>query len=114
MSRTRALLLLAAESDHTFERATVRGREYWVGRCIHCQSKVTVPLASDEPASGTLEHIIPKHHGGTDALENLSVACARCNQGKGKRLDKRRRDDPTLVRVIAALQERRRARQRPP
>ncbi|HET8933674.1 MAG TPA: HNH endonuclease [Polyangiales bacterium] len=112
MSRTRALLLLAAESDQTFERATIRGREYWVGRCIHCQSKVTVPLASDEPASGTLEHIIAKHHDGTNALENLSVACARCNRGKGKRLDKRRRDDPTLTRVIAALQEHRRARQR--
>ncbi|HTU60075.1 MAG TPA: HNH endonuclease [Polyangiales bacterium] len=112
MGRTRALLLLAAESDNTFERVTVRGREYWVGRCIHCQSKVTVPLDQDEPAQGTLEHIVPKHHGGSDALDNLSVACARCNQGKGKRLDKRRRDDPTLTRVIAALQERRRERQR--
>jgi 5-methylcytosine-specific restriction endonuclease McrA len=112
MGRTRALLLLAAESDNTFERVTVRGREYWVGRCIHCQSKVSVPLADDEPAMGTLEHIVPKHHGGSDALDNLSVACARCNQGKGKRLDKRRRDDPTLMRVIAALQERRRERQR--
>ena len=112
MSRTRALLLRAAESDRTFERVTVRGREYWVGRCIHCQSKVSVPLAHDEPASGTLEHIVARNHGGTDAIENLSVACARCNQGKGKRLDKRRRDDPTLTRVIAALQERRRERLR--
>ena len=112
MGRTRALLLLAAENDNTFERVTVRGSEYWVGRCIHCQSKVSVPLAAGEPASGTLEHIVPKHHGGSDALENLSVACARCNQGKGKRLDKRKRDDPTLTRVIAALQERRRERQR--
>lgn len=112
MGRTRALLLRAAESDRTFEQVTLQGRQYWVGRCIHCQSKVSVPLASDEPASGTLEHIIPKNHGGTDEPENLSVACARCNQGKGKRLDKRRRDDPTLTRVIAALQERRRERQR--
>jgi 5-methylcytosine-specific restriction endonuclease McrA len=114
MSRTRRLLLSAAESDNTFVRTVLRGREYWVGRCIHCQSKVSVPLTADEPASATLEHIVPRNHGGTDHPENLAVACARCNQGKGKRLDHRRKDDPTLQRVIAALRERRRERLRAP
>jgi 5-methylcytosine-specific restriction endonuclease McrA len=71
-----------------------------------------VPLRPEEPSNATLEHIVPKHHGGTDAPENLAVACARCNQGKGKRLDKRRADDPTLVKVIATLQERRKQRLR--
>jgi 5-methylcytosine-specific restriction endonuclease McrA len=112
MSRTRRLLLSAAESDNTFERVNLHGRDYWVGRCIHCQSKVSVPLSVEEPANATLEHIVPKNHGGTDTPENLAVACARCNQGKGKRLDKRRADDPTLARVIATLQQRRSERLR--
>lgn len=112
MSRTRRLLLSAAASDNTFERVSLRGHEYWVGRCIHCASKVSIPLSDDEPAHGTLEHIVPRHHGGTDEPDNLAVACARCNQGKGKRLDKRRADDPTLARVIATLQARRRERLR--
>jgi len=112
MSRTRRLLLRAAESDNTFERTRLRGGESWVGRCIHCQSKIVVPIADGEPASATLEHILPKHHGGTDDPDNLALACARCNQGKGKRLDHRRLDDPTLASVIATLQERRRQRLR--
>jgi len=112
MSRTRRLLLRAAESDSTFVQTELRGSAAWVGRCIHCQSKVVVPLADDEPASATLEHIVPKNHGGTDDPDNLALACARCNQGKGKRLDPRRADDPTLTRVIATLQERRRQRLR--
>ena len=112
MSRTRRLLLAVAASDNTFERVSLRGSEYWVGRCIHCASKVSIPLADDEPAHGTLEHIVPRNHGGSDEPDNLAVACARCNQGKGKRLDKRRADDPALLRVIATLQARRRERLR--
>jgi 5-methylcytosine-specific restriction endonuclease McrA len=113
-SRTRRLLLAAAESDATFERVSHRDGEYWVGKCIHCQSRVSVPLAANEPAHATLEHIIPKTHGGSDALENLAVACQRCNQGKGTRLDHRPRHDPKLREVIETLQARRRARLRQP
>lgn len=108
--RTRALLRTAAESDTTFTRTTVRGREYLVGKCIHCQTKVSVPLDPNEHAHATLEHIVPKNHGGKDEPENLAVACQRCNQGKGKRLDLRARNDETLQRVIATLQARRRER----
>lgn len=112
--RTRRLLLAAAASDATFERVPDRGVEYLVGKCIHCQSRVSVPLDPREPAHATLEHIVPRTHGGSDELENLAVACQRCNQGKGKRLDSRPRNDPTLQQVIATLQARRRARLRPP
>lgn len=31
----------------------------------------------------TIEHLIPKAAGGTDARHNLAMACARCNQEKG-------------------------------
>jgi 5-methylcytosine-specific restriction endonuclease McrA len=110
--RTRRLLLAAAESDSTFERVSDREGEYWVGKCIHCQSRVSVPLDWSEPAHATLEHIVPRTHGGGDDLENLAVACQRCNQGKGKRLDHRPRNDPKLQQVIETLQTRRRARLR--
>ncbi|MET0387247.1 MAG: HNH endonuclease [Polyangiales bacterium] len=112
--RSRQLLRAAAESDNTFERVTRGGREYWVGQCIHCRTRVSVPLDPDERAHATLEHIVPRHHGGSDDPENLAVACQRCNQGKGRRLDLRARNDDTLQRVITLLQERRRARLREP
>jgi 5-methylcytosine-specific restriction endonuclease McrA len=110
--RTRRLLWAAAESDTTFQRVAIRGRHYWLGKCIHCQTQVSVPLDADEPAHATLEHIVPRHHGGGDEPANLAVACQRCNQGKGRRLDNRRRGDEALERVIALLQARRRARLR--
>jgi 5-methylcytosine-specific restriction endonuclease McrA len=112
--RTRRLLLAAAESDATFARVSSRGGDYLVGRCIHCQTRVSVPLDVNERAHATLEHIVPKSHGGDDALENLAVACRRCNQGKGKRLDHRAWNDPKLQQVIATLRLRRRERLRAP
>lgn len=112
--RTRRLLLAAASTDSTFQRQSARGREYLVGKCIHCQTPVSVPLDPDEAAHATLEHIMPKHHGGGDEPENLAVACRRCNQGKGRRLDPRRLDDATLQQVIRTLHERRRSRLRDP
>lgn len=33
-----------------------------------------------------IEHIIPKFHGGTDALSNLALACIDCNLFKGANL----------------------------
>jgi len=110
--RVRKLLLAAAERDATFERMQLDGAEAWVGRCIHCNSRVVVPLDARTPASGTLEHIVPRNHGGGDDPENLAVSCARCNHGKGRRLDVRRRNDPRLQHVIELLQARLRERLR--
>lgn len=112
--RTHTLLLWAAATDATFERTVVDGWDALVGKCIHCQRSVCVPVVSDGPCGGTVEHIHPRHHGGDDSLENLAVACPRCNAGKGMRLDHRRASDPTLRRVVATLQERRRSRWRDP
>jgi len=33
-----------------------------------------------------IEHVIPKIHGGTDALDNLALACIDCNLHKGPNL----------------------------
>jgi 5-methylcytosine-specific restriction endonuclease McrA len=112
VSRRHRLLLRVAETDRTCELRHVRGRELWVGRCLHCRAKVTVPLDPREPASATLEHIVPRNHGGDDSLTNLALACASCNHAKGRRLDCRRANDETLVRVIAELRRARQERMR--
>lgn len=112
MSRNHRLLLRVAESDRTCELRQLRGREVWVGRCLHCRAAVTVPLDAREPASATLEHILPRNHGGDDALTNLALACASCNHAKGRTLDCRPARDETLLRVVAQLLRARQLRMR--
>lgn len=113
--RTSRLLLWCAATDRTFERAVAAdGQPVLSGKCIHCNARHTLTEAGAPLTSATVEHIIPRTHGGTDALDNLAIACARCNIGKGHRLDDRPWHDPTLQRVIATLQARRAARSRPP
>lgn len=104
-------LILAAGTDRTFRRKEVGGRKSLAGKCIHCRRAIVVDLEGG-PSSATLEHIVPRTHGGDDSVENLALACARCNQGKGSRLDHRRFDDPKLQEVIATLKARREERRR--
>ena len=115
-SRSERLLIWAAATDSTFQwwPSDERYNEALIGKCIHCRCTLTVELIGKRRQIATVEHIVPKHHGGTDELTNLAVACAKCNNGKGVRLDHRRADDPTLQKVIATLQERRRERWREP
>jgi 5-methylcytosine-specific restriction endonuclease McrA len=113
VSRHHRLLLAVAESDSTFALREVRGQLMWVGRCLHCRARVTVPLDARSSASATLEHIVPRTHGGDDALPNLGLACASCNHAKGRKLDSRHASDETLKRVIEALRSERMARMRP-
>jgi hypothetical protein len=113
-ARTKRLLLWCAATDATFELARVGDRTVLAGRCIHCKRKLAIDLEGNPLGQETVEHIIPRTHGGTDAIENLAIACSRCNQGKGARLDPRRWEDETLQRVIAGLQARRAERMRPP
>lgn len=103
-----------AATDSTFERARLADREVLVGKCIHCNRKLSLELDGAPVTHATLEHIVPRTHGGTDELDNLAIACFRCNSGKGHRLDWRRTDDPTLQRVIGTLQARQRERRRKP
>jgi len=109
-NRKRRLLLRVAASDSTFERKQLGGEWVLEGKCIHCRKKLA--LATDgTPLNGaTLEHIVPKNHGGTDELVNLAIACARCNAEKGLRHDHKHRNDPSLRAIVARLQARRRER----
>jgi hypothetical protein len=112
--RTRGLLLWCAATDRTFVRRRVGVDDALVGKCLHCGTKLVVGLAGEALSTATVEHILPRHHGGTDTLENLGVACARCNATKGYRHDCQPPSDPTLRHVVDTLLERRRARMRPP
>ncbi len=110
--RRRVLDIIA--TDSTFERTDFRGREVWLGKCLHCNAHLMVDLNGDPISRATIEHIIPRTHGGTDALENLGLACARCNQGKGTRHDPRYLKDARAQELVTRLQARRRERWRDP
>ncbi len=114
MSRSHRLLLWAAATDRTFELREDDGAQRLVGKCIHCRRRLAIDVRGRGPSVATVEHILPKTHGGTDALENLAVACRRCNSSKGVRVDGRRVDDPVLQAVIATLRARRAQRMRAP
>lgn len=110
----RRKILSIVHTDDTFERVPHRDREVWRGRCIHCNAHLYVALDGVPISQATVEHILPRTHGGTDDLHNLALACARCNHGKGRRHDVRRRDDPKLVTLVERLRERRQERWRDP
>ena len=64
------------------EKTKARVRERAAYRSEFCQLS-----QSDSPlAALRIEHIIPKFHGGSDALDNLALACIDCNLHKGPNL----------------------------
>lgn len=106
-------MLGVVATDATFEPKDVRGERVWVGKCIHCQSALTVGLRG-QTWGATLEHIVARAHGGTDDLRNLALACARCNHGKGIRTDRLRANDPRVLALREKLEQRRQERWREP
>jgi 5-methylcytosine-specific restriction endonuclease McrA len=106
----RRLVLGVVATDSTYERAEVRGRLSWVGKCLHCNRKLVVSLDGDTTA--TIEHCIPQNHGGGNDLENLALACENCNRQKGYRHDLKKPSDPRAREVIDALKARRMERWR--
>ena len=106
----RHLILAIVHTDNTFALMQQRGAPVWSGKCIHCNSRLVVSGAGETEA--TVEHIVPLTLGGTDALNNLALACRRCNNLKGKRMDWRAANDPKRQALTAALQTKRQARWR--
>jgi hypothetical protein len=45
-AKRRQILAIVA-TDRTFERATLRDQEVWVGKCLHCNSRLTVTAAGE-------------------------------------------------------------------
>lgn len=106
------LLLAAAVTDKTFDRTKLDGETVWVGKCVHCNTRLVVGDDGRARGSATLEHIKPQAQGGTDALANLAIACAPCNRQKGARHD--HNPGPKLDQVVALLAARRAERWRDP
>jgi 5-methylcytosine-specific restriction endonuclease McrA len=81
----------------------------WVGRCIHCNTKVFV--TSSGTTDATIEHIKPLCDGGdpTDP-HNLALACTRCNNEKGIRhymhAGKGGRADEVIAQLLAKRADR--------
>ena len=50
--------------------------EKWGRRCAYCGA---------ENVSLEVDHIVPRSHGGSDSVSNLTLACHTCNQRKGNR-----------------------------
>lgn len=108
------MMLWCAAVDRTFEQVLVDGEPALRGKCIHCNAALLLSPRGKALGKASLEHIVPQGQGGQDVLENLALACKRCNNLKGSRLDRRPLSDPTLAAVIETLTERRAARHRPP
>jgi 5-methylcytosine-specific restriction endonuclease McrA len=83
----------------------------WVGRCLHCNSRVFV--TDDGQTLATIEHIKPLCDRGhpTDP-RNLALVCSRCNNEKGIRHDQHAGKGGRADEVIAALQAKRDSRWR--
>ncbi len=112
MSRRHLLLLAAAVTDNTFAQTTLDGKTVWVGKCIHCNSKLVVDNNGRAMGEATLEHVWPETQGGTNDVANLAVACARCNREKGSRHD--HKGGARLEEIVAVLKARRTERWRNP
>jgi len=111
--RQRRILAVVA-TDATYERRLAGDPAVWVGKCIFCGRALTIARDGTPVSRATLEHIWPRNHGGTDALENLALACAACNHEKGVRHDQRHERDPRLAEIAGALAVKRKARWRDP
>ena len=111
-ARKDRLVLAIVATESSFERREVRGQVVWVGKCIHCNSKLVVDDKGRAMGEATLEHVWPETQGGTNEVANLAVACARCNREKGSRHD--HRGGQRLEEVVALLRTRRAERWRDP
>ena len=112
-SKKRRILDIIA-TDRTFTRKQQRGQVVWVGKCIHCNRRLIVDADGTPISNATIEHILPRNHGGNNDLDNLALACGSCNFEKGRRHDVRKANDPKLQTMVARLRDIRRQRWREP
>lgn len=53
-------------------------------RCFYCNNSV-FENSQDRELCMTKDHLVPVINGGSDYIENIAVACKRCNSLKGKK-----------------------------
>jgi 5-methylcytosine-specific restriction endonuclease McrA len=120
MSRTLWQLIGAALDTDTEARAAGGLRHT---RCLHCRAHLSISQDGQPLGAATLEHIVARswfgHRAaadltrgltGPDDPRNLALACARCNQQKGRTHDAAGPSDPRAYEIVATLLARRRAR----
>jgi 5-methylcytosine-specific restriction endonuclease McrA len=112
LSKSHRLALSVVRTDDTFELLESRGEKLWVGKCIHCNSKLSVAEDGTLLGNSSIEHIVPRNHGGDDSPDNLALACARCNQQKGVHHDHKSLTDPLRLELQTRLQRKRAQRWR--
>ena len=59
--------------------------------CHICHQLINPALRAPDPGSYSIDHVLPRALGGSNALENLRPAHLGCNSRKGKRLNQPRR-----------------------
>ncbi len=118
-SRRDALLVMTVEAD----TEALRRENGWVAPCLHCRSTLAITAAGLPLGATTLEHIVPRSWfrlraarplvervGTQDAVSNLALACARCNQQKGMSHDAAGPASERAREVISTLLDARAAR----
>lgn len=108
--RTGAILGVV-QTDNTFVHHVSMMGSWWVGRCLHCNSAIVVE--DDGQTNATVEHIIPITAGGSVCdLQNLALACERCNNQKGIEHDRHVGKGGRADEVVEALKAKRMLRWR--
>jgi len=57
-------------------------------RCVWCRKKITPKGLPEDYSMGeaaTVDHVVPRSRGGTNATSNLITSCNLCNQRRGDR-----------------------------
>lgn len=74
---------MASKKTMKFLRQTVWERSD--KHCFYCKCKMVFDGKLKNPTRMTIEHLIPKKDGGSNALGNLVAACLKCNKARGHR-----------------------------
>ncbi|WP_461186313.1 HNH endonuclease [Trueperella pyogenes] len=59
--------------------------------CVICRETIDLRLRWPDPGSFTIDHVLPRALGGSDAIGNLRPAHKKCNEQKGSRIRRRPR-----------------------
>lgn len=86
MTETRQRLGKAHYACWGRKRAIVRLFERDGSKCSICGSEMLFSIQhKSEPRFATADHILPRSKGGSNAIENLRLACKSCNEARGDR-----------------------------
>lgn len=79
--RRRAALRGAASEPYTLDEIAERDRY----RCQLCLCQVDMEIPAPDPASPSIDHVLPLSAGGDDVRANVQLAHYGCNSAKGAR-----------------------------